>query len=183
MEHKKEFLQAYCEDNETPLLVVGHSIGGYMAIEAVKRWAASKRGSGKRVTRSQSSLQRAPSPSQNCKIMALMPYMQFDEDSSKQRTLRRIAKRPYIPAAIASAVGFVVPKFLLLRLLTAFDKNLEKQSATCIAEHLLSYTVGHNAFSLAQDEFRYERPATCPPFCTTTTIQSSHRAQPFSDKN
>ena len=115
--------------------------------------------------------------------MALMPYMQFDEDSSKQRTLRRIAKRPYIPAAIASAVGFVVPKFLLVRLLTAFDKNLEKQSATCVAEQLLSYTVGHNAFSLAQDEFRYERPATCPPFCTTTTIQSSHRVQPFSDKN
>uniref|UniRef100_A0A7S2WYN6 Alpha/beta-hydrolase n=2 Tax=Chloropicon primus TaxID=1764295 RepID=A0A7S2WYN6_9CHLO len=150
VEHKLNFLQEYCNDAETPLLVVGHSIGAYMALEAVKRWQASRKAA-RRTTRSES---KHKHPSDTCRIMAQMPYMQFDESSSKQLSLERVAKRPYIPAAVAGFINLVVPNFVLVRVLTAFDKNLEKESARHVAEQLLSYTVGHNAFSLAQDEFK-----------------------------
>ena len=155
VEHKLDFLESYCSDVDAPLLVVGHSIGGYMALEAVKRWQA--RAGSRRVTRSASKAKgtsRRTHPSDSCRIMALMPYMQFDEDCKKQISLEKVARRPYVPAAVAGFLGLVVPKFLTVRLLTAFDKNLERESAGHVADQLLSYTVGHNAFSLAQDEFR-----------------------------
>ena len=155
VEHKLDFLESYCSDVDAPLLVVGHSIGGYMALEAVKRWQA--RAGSRRVTRSASKAKgtsRRTHPSDSCRIMALMPYMQFDEDCKKQISLEKLARRPYVPAAVAGFLGLVVPKFLTVRLLTAFDKNLERESAGHVADQLLSYTVGHNAFSLAQDEFR-----------------------------
>ena len=139
VQHKVRFLETKCNEGKIPLLVVGHSIGGYMAIEAVKRWAET----GGRDAKIASA----------CKILALMPYMAFDESSPKQMNLERVARRPYIPATVASALGFV-PKFALVRVLTLFDKNLDAHSAGCVADQLLSYTVSHNAFSLAQDEFR-----------------------------
>eukprot|EP00213_Chloropicon_mariensis_P000832 CAMPEP_0197480120 /NCGR_PEP_ID=MMETSP1309-20131121/38861_1 /TAXON_ID=464262 /ORGANISM="Genus nov. species nov., Strain RCC998" /LENGTH=336 /DNA_ID=CAMNT_0043021997 /DNA_START=191 /DNA_END=1204 /DNA_ORIENTATION=+ len=148
--HKLRFLETEVGDcDETPVLVVGHSIGGFMAIEAVKRWSArlAERSGGGNGKSGEKKMMK------NCRILAQMPYMQFDESSSKQRSLEKVAQRPYIPAAVSSALG-LIPKFISVRLIKAFDKNLEEESAKHVANQLFSYTVAHNAFSLAQSEFR-----------------------------
>ncbi len=80
-------------------------------------------------------------------------WQKFDEGSAKQLRLEKVAERPYIPAAFAGCLG-LVPHFLTVRLLRLFDKNIERESAGYVASQLLSYTVGHNAFSLARDEFK-----------------------------
>ena len=109
-----------------------------MAVEAVKRWSLGSGDKGR---------------SQSCKILALMPYMQFDENSAKQRRIERLAQRPYLPASFAGLLSFV-PKFLTVRAIRAFDKNLAGESAHHVADQLISYTFSHNAFSLGKSEFK-----------------------------
>jgi len=149
--HKQRFLEKVYSGEKgdkagSSLLVVGHSIGGFMALEAVKRWQASEKQK-RRASR------HSRHVSDTCRIFAQMPYMQFDEGSPKQLRLEKVAQRPYIPAAFAQCLG-LVPHFLTVRLIRLFDKNVEAESARHVAGQLLSYTVGHNAFSLARDEFK-----------------------------
>jgi len=135
--HKVEYLLKHCTGPQlkrTPLLVIGHSIGGHMAIEAVKR------------------LRRKNQCTKPIKVLALMPYLQFDESSRKQRWIRTIAQAPRIPATFASILG-TIPKSIAVPLIKAFDKHLDEESAQYVANQLFSYTVSHNAFSLAHSEF------------------------------
>ena len=131
VDHKRRYLEReLAEVDSDKLLIVGHSIGGYMAIEAVKRCTASM---------------------EKAKVLAMMPYLAFDIRSSKQRMLRAVAQRPAIPALFAGTLG-LFPGFIRRPLVRASDPKLETEAVSIVAD-AMCYSVIHNCFSLARSEF------------------------------
>ncbi|XP_042376703.1 lipid droplet-associated hydrolase-like isoform X1 [Zingiber officinale] len=131
--HKVDFIKQEFQNNEVPIILVGHSIGSYICLEVFKRL-----------------------PQQVKYVIGLYPFLTLNKNSFKQSIIGLIARSSVISAAISYFAS------LLRSLPISVQDNMVRQflgktwSATAVAvtcSHLLQYHTMRNMLFLAMTEF------------------------------
>ncbi|KAF8072899.1 hypothetical protein HT031_000559 [Scenedesmus sp. PABB004] len=146
IEHKVALLRQHVlAPGRPPAVVLGHSIGAFMMLEAIRRAEA-----------------QGADPARLPKVVLLMPFLATDWGSRRQRLLRWLSAHAPRLAAAAGAVG-AAPAWAQRALLALTQPGVEAHAADSIRQ-LMARGVVHNAFHLAAHEFRdLDRPVDWEP--------------------
>jgi len=141
IQHKVDFLEAQVLSlGRLPVVIMGHSIGAYMALHAVKALEESNK-------------ERQP---QILKVVALFPFLSVDATSLRQRTLRAVTRLPILCGTLFAVLG-LLPAFVKRRLVQLASGGMDAQAVEATVG-LIRGQSGRNIAFLARCEFRDLRP-------------------------
>ncbi|XP_047338713.1 lipid droplet-associated hydrolase isoform X5 [Impatiens glandulifera] len=146
--HKLDFIKNELQDNEVPLLLLGHSIGSYISIEMFRR-----------------------SPEKVTYCIGLYPFLAVDPKSAQQSAIKKIVEYKFFPinstyfifrspimcSLVSSLVAFIgllprrASKFLILK---SIGRSWSSTAIEALCNHLLQYHTVRNVLFLAMTEFQ-----------------------------
>ncbi|CAN6719588.1 unnamed protein product [Malus baccata var. baccata] len=131
---KMDFIKQELQNNEVPILLVGHSIGSYISLEMFKR-----------------------SPEKVTFCVGLYPFLALNRQSIQQSFIRKLAASRIISVVLSLIVALLglFPIRLLRLIVTTFLGKLWSATAveaTC--SHLVKYHTMRNVLFMAMTEFR-----------------------------
>ncbi|XP_047338709.1 lipid droplet-associated hydrolase isoform X2 [Impatiens glandulifera] len=132
--HKLDFIKNELQDNEVPLLLLGHSIGSYISIEMFRR-----------------------SPEKVTYCIGLYPFLAVDPKSAQQSAIKKIVESPIMCSLVSSLVAFIgllprrASKFLILK---SIGRSWSSTAIEALCNHLLQYHTVRNVLFLAMTEFQ-----------------------------
>ncbi|CAN6719587.1 unnamed protein product [Malus baccata var. baccata] len=134
IDHKMDFIKQELQNNEVPILLVGHSIGSYISLEMFKR-----------------------SPEKVTFCVGLYPFLALNRQSIQQSFIRKLAASRIISVVLSLIVALLglFPIRLLRLIVTTFLGKLWSATAveaTC--SHLVKYHTMRNVLFMAMTEFR-----------------------------
>ncbi|XP_048432611.1 uncharacterized protein LOC103940786 [Pyrus x bretschneideri] len=132
--HKMDFIKQELQNNEVPILLVGHSIGSYISFEMFKR-----------------------SPEKVTFCVGLYPFLALNRQSIQQSFIGKLAASRIISVVLSLIVALLglFPIRLLRLIVTTFLGKLWSATAveaTC--SHLVKYHTMRNVLFMAMTEFR-----------------------------
>lgn len=138
--HKLIYLQQEAlGPGRPPVCLIGHSIGAHIALANVR------------------ALQEAGQCHQLQQVVALFPFLSFDESSWRQAALERLVAWPRVVGVCGAALG-CLPLALSGAILRSFAADLDDHAVSTTLTQL-SYRHATNAMVLAGHEFRDLRAA------------------------
>ncbi|RXH76374.1 hypothetical protein DVH24_019262 [Malus domestica] len=147
IDHKMDFIKQELQNNEVPILLVGHSIGSYISLEMFKR-------SPEKVT---TTLYSFVYYSFVTFCVGLYPFLALNRQSIQQSFIRKLAASRIISVVLSLIVALLglFPIRLLRLIVTTFLGKLWSATAveaTC--SHLVKYHTMRNVLFMAMTEFR-----------------------------
>ncbi|GMH44208.1 hypothetical protein BSKO_12142 [Bryopsis sp. KO-2023] len=136
IKHKQAVLKSYCENFDGKTVVIGHSIGAYMALKSVDH------------------LQTSTGGKSDIEYVALFPFLACDPFSSRQKGLKALAALDAL--GVVNGTSWVL-SFLprpILELLTRLVDGTLDPHAVAATTGLISRDHVKNACHLARCEFR-----------------------------
>lgn len=134
--HKQAVLQSYCEDFDGKTIVIGHSIGAYIALKSVSHLQSHAGGKG------------------NIEYVALFPFLACDPCSAPQKRLKAFAAMDTLGVVAGTSwVLSFLPRPVLELLVKRVDGTLDPH-AVAATTGLITRDHIRNAFHLARCEFR-----------------------------
>ncbi|XP_024026843.1 lipid droplet-associated hydrolase [Morus notabilis] len=133
IDHKVEFIKQEFPNNEVPIILVGHSIGGYICIETFKRI-----------------------PEKVFYCVGLYPFLAVNPQSREQFFLQKISKSSTFSVALSSMVGLLgllpisVKRFVVSK---ALGKSWSSNAVEAVCSHLAKYHTMRNILFLVHTEF------------------------------
>lgn len=134
IDHKMDFIKQELENTEVPILLVGHSIGSYIAIDMFRR-------SSEKVA---------------CCI-GLYPFLALNPQSKKQSIIGKIAASRVLSVAlslIVASLRFLPIRALRLILTNSLGKSWSPAAVEAACSHLVQYHTMRNVLFMAMTEFR-----------------------------
>ncbi|XP_068663601.1 uncharacterized protein [Aristolochia californica] len=134
IDHKVNFIKQELQNKEVPILLVGHSIGAYIALEVFRRL-----------------------PEKVIYTIGLYPFLALNRKSMVQSILVRITASKILSAAFCSILAFLglFPNWLkriLVKRVVGQSWSTSAIGATC--SHLLQYKAMQNILYMAMTELR-----------------------------
>ncbi|XAR64780.1 hypothetical protein NMG60_11008613 [Bertholletia excelsa] len=134
IDHKMDFIKHELQDNELPIILVGHSIGSYISIEMFRR-----------------------SPEKVIYCIGMYPFLAVNTESSTQSIIRRLAMSPHLSAAVSYEVGILgllpikASRFLVT---TSMGKSWSAAAVEALCTHVLQYHAMRNVLFMTMTEFK-----------------------------
>ncbi|KAL6273358.1 hypothetical protein ACE6H2_024050 [Prunus campanulata] len=132
--HKMDVIKQELQNNEVPILLVGHSIGSYISVEMFKR-----------------------SPEKVKYCIGLYPFLALNPQSRKQSIIGKIAESRILCVVFSFIVALLglLPIRLLRLIVTMFlGKFWSATAVDAVCSHLVKYHTMRNVLFLAMTEFR-----------------------------
>ncbi|KAG9455025.1 hypothetical protein H6P81_007929 [Aristolochia fimbriata] len=134
IDHKVNFINQELQNEKVPILLVGHSIGAYIALEVFRRF-----------------------PEQVIYTIGLYPFLTLNRKSLVQSILVRVTASKILTVAFCSILTFLglLPnwfKRILVKRFVGQSCSTSTIGATC--SHLLQYSTMQNVLYMAMTEFR-----------------------------
>ncbi|MCO5600531.1 hypothetical protein L7F22_054644 [Adiantum nelumboides] len=134
VEHKVQLVQKIAAEDNTPLVLVGHSIGAHMALCVFKKF-----------------------PDKVRHVVALYPFLATNERSSFQSFLKWSLRQAFLCEALAYFAGFMgkLPKMISRGFLkNVFGRSWSQFSVDVACEYLLQHLLVRNITYLGMTEFK-----------------------------
>ncbi|CAN6716902.1 unnamed protein product [Malus baccata var. baccata] len=134
IDHKMDFVKQELQNNEVPILLVGHSIGSYISLEMFRK-----------------------SPEKVTFCVGLYPFLALNRQSVQQSFIGKLAASRILSVVLSLIVALLglFPIRLLRLIVTTFLGKLWSATAveaTC--SHLVKYHTMRNVLFMAMTEFR-----------------------------
>ncbi|BFG38517.1 lipid droplet-associated hydrolase isoform X2 [Prunus yedoensis var. nudiflora] len=131
--HKMDVIKQELQNNEVPILLVGHSIGSYISVEMFKR-----------------------SPEKVKYCIGLYPFLALNPQSRKQSIIGKIAESRILCVVFSFIVALLglLPIRLLRLIVTMFLGKWSATAVDAVCSHLVKYHTMRNVLFLAMTEFR-----------------------------
>ncbi|VVA15427.1 PREDICTED: lipid droplet-associated [Prunus dulcis] len=132
--HKMDVIKQELQNNEVPILLVGHSIGSYISVEMFKR-----------------------SPEKVKYCIGLYPFLALNPQSRKQYIIGKIAESRILCVVfsfIVALVGLLPIRLLRLIVTTFLGKFWSATAVDAVCSHLVKYHTMRNVLFMAMTEFR-----------------------------
>ncbi|XP_009372564.1 lipid droplet-associated hydrolase isoform X5 [Pyrus x bretschneideri] len=134
IDHKMDFIKQELQNNEVPILLVGHSIGSYISLEMFQK-----------------------SPEKVTFCVGLYPFLALNRQSVQQSFIGKLAASRILSVVLSLIVALLglFPIRLLRLIVTTFLGKLWSATAveaTC--SHLVKYHTMRNVLFMAMTEFR-----------------------------
>lgn len=133
IDHKVDFIKQELQNNEVPIVLVGHSIGAYIAIETFKRI-----------------------PNKVLYCIGLYPFLALNPQSRNQSIIRKTVKCPIVCVVISSIVallGMLPISALRLVVRKSLGKSWCNTAVEAGCSHLAKYHTVRNILFMAKTEF------------------------------
>ncbi|XP_024026824.1 lipid droplet-associated hydrolase isoform X3 [Morus notabilis] len=133
IDHKVELIKQELQNNEVPIVLVGHSIGAYISIETFKGI-----------------------PEKVLYCIGLYPFLALNPQSRNQSIIGKIAKSPIVCVAlssIAALVGLLPLWALRVILRKSLSKTWSNSAVEAGCSHLGKYHTVRNILFMAMTEF------------------------------
>ncbi|KAL8505160.1 hypothetical protein ACS0TY_016388 [Phlomoides rotata] len=130
--HKISFIEQELQDVKVPIVLVGHSIGAYIALEIFKR-------------------------SKAIYCIGLYPFLAVNTASSTQSFIKRISASRAICAAISSLgafLGMLPPEISRFLVKKSMGKSWSSYAVELMSTHVLQYHTLQNMLFMAMTEFQ-----------------------------
>ncbi|KAL1352161.1 uncharacterized protein [Arachis hypogaea] len=132
--HKVDFIREELQKNEIPIVLVGHSIGSYIAIEIFKRF---------------------PGKVKYC--VGLYPFLTMNPESKTQLVIGKISESQILSIALCyliASLGLLPVQALRFIIRNSVAKSWSTDAVDATCSHLSQYHVMRNVFYMAMTEFR-----------------------------
>ncbi|CAB4287078.1 unnamed protein product [Prunus armeniaca] len=132
--HKMDVIRQELQNNEVPILLVGHSIGSYISVEMFKR-----------------------SPEKVKYCIGLYPFLALNLQSRKQYIIGKIAESRILCVVFSFIVvllGLLPIRLLRLIVTTFLGKFWSATAVDAVCSHLVKYHTMRNVLFMAMTEFR-----------------------------
>ncbi|XP_057718073.1 uncharacterized protein LOC130932694 isoform X2 [Arachis stenosperma] len=132
--HKVDFIREELQKNEIPIVLVGHSIGSYIAIEIFKRF---------------------PGKVKYC--VGLYPFLTMNPESKTQLVIGKISESQILSIALCyliASLGLLPVRALRFIIRNSVAKSWSTDAVDATCSHLSQYHVMRNVFYMAMTEFR-----------------------------
>ncbi|XP_008243471.2 PREDICTED: lipid droplet-associated hydrolase isoform X2 [Prunus mume] len=132
--HKMDVIKQELQNNEVPILLVGHSIGSYISVEMFKR-----------------------SPEKVKYCIGLYPFLALNLQSRKQYIIGKIAESRILCVVlsfIVALLGLLPIRLLRLIVTTFLGKFWSATAVDAVCSHLVKYHTMRNVLFMAMTEFR-----------------------------
>ncbi|MED6192177.1 hypothetical protein PIB30_007709 [Stylosanthes scabra] len=132
--HKVDFIREELQNAEIPIVLVGHSIGSYIAIEIFKRF---------------------PEKVKYC--IGLYPFLTMNPESKTQLVIGKISESRILSTALCyliASLGFLPVPILRFIIRNSMAKSWSADAVDATCSHLSQYHVMRNVFYMAMTEFR-----------------------------
>nr|XP_025658045.1 uncharacterized protein LOC112754582 isoform X3 [Arachis hypogaea] len=131
---KVDFIREELQKNEIPIVLVGHSIGSYIAIEIFKRF---------------------PGKVKYC--VGLYPFLTMNPESKTQLVIGKISESQILSIALCyviASLGLLPVRALRFIIRNSVAKSWSTDAVDATCSHLSQYHVMRNVFYMAMTEFR-----------------------------
>ncbi|KAL1352164.1 uncharacterized protein [Arachis hypogaea] len=131
---KVDFIREELQKNEIPIVLVGHSIGSYIAIEIFKRF---------------------PGKVKYC--VGLYPFLTMNPESKTQLVIGKISESQILSIALCyliASLGLLPVQALRFIIRNSVAKSWSTDAVDATCSHLSQYHVMRNVFYMAMTEFR-----------------------------
>ncbi|KAE8098622.1 hypothetical protein FH972_016668 [Carpinus fangiana] len=134
IDHKMDFIKQELENTEVPILLVGHSIGSYIALDMFRR-----------------------SSEKVAYCIGLYPFLALNPQSREQSIIGKIAASQILSAAISlivASLGFLPIRALRLIITNSLGKSWSTVAVDAACSHLVQYHTLRNILFMAMTEFK-----------------------------
>nr|XP_023888099.1 lipid droplet-associated hydrolase-like [Quercus suber]POE66618.1 lipid droplet-associated hydrolase [Quercus suber] len=134
IDHKMDFIKQELENIEVPIILVGHSIGSYMAIDIFRR-----------------SLEKVTY------CIGLYPFLEINPESMMQPIIRKIAASQVLSVAISLIIASLkfLPSWALRLIVTnSLGKSWSAAALEATCSHLVQYHTIRNSLFMTMTEFQ-----------------------------
>ncbi|CAN1144049.1 Lipid droplet-associated hydrolase [Linum perenne] len=133
--HKVDYISQELQDTEVPIMLVGHSIGSYIAMETFRR-----------------------KQNKVIYVIGLYPFIMLNPLSKEQAIIGRISSSPLLSGLISllvAFVGLILPEWLSTYMAVKYigNSSLSRSAVETARTHLLKYHVFRNVLYMAMTEF------------------------------
>ncbi|MED6210040.1 hypothetical protein PIB30_060340 [Stylosanthes scabra] len=132
--HKVDFIREELQNVEVPIVLVGHSIGSYIAIEIFKRF---------------------PEKVKYC--IGLYPFLTMNPESKTQLVIGKISESRILSTVLCyliASLGLLPVPILRFIIRNSMAKSWSADAVDATCSHLSQYHVMRNVFYMAMTEFR-----------------------------
>lgn len=139
--HHMAYLRDYALPRQLPTVVLGHSIGAYIAAEACQRLTQAACRPLRELgvlqvvyscTHSSGELRMAVAETARClQVWAVFPFLSVNSSCRRQMSIRRLTQLPFVLAAGAGLLGLLLPRALKLWIAAAYTGV---QPASCLEQ-------------------------------------------------
>ncbi|XP_011627154.2 uncharacterized protein LOC18444477 isoform X3 [Amborella trichopoda] len=133
IDHKIEFVDRQLQNSETPIVLVGHSIGSHISLEIFRRF-----------------------PDKVAYCIGLYPFLTLNKESYQQIFIGTIAMSPILSTIISSLAALfgLLPNLISASLVKrSVGCSWSSSAVTATCTHLLKYHTVRNALFMAMTEF------------------------------
>ncbi|KAM0992938.1 hypothetical protein FF1_008662 [Malus domestica] len=134
IDHKMDFVKQELQNNEVPILLVGHSIGSYISLEMFRK-----------------------SPEKVTFCVGLYPFLALNRQSVQQSFIRKLAASRILSVVlslIVAPLGLFPIRLLRLIVTTFLGKPWSATAVEATCSHLVKYHTMRNVLFMAMTEFR-----------------------------
>ncbi|XP_059462598.1 uncharacterized protein LOC132191540 [Corylus avellana] len=134
IDHKMDFIKQELENTEVPILLVGHSIGSYIALDMFRR-----------------------SSEKVAYCIGLYPFLALNPQSREQSIIGKIIASQSLSAAlslIVASLGFLPIRALRFILTNSLGKSWSTVAVEAACSHLVQYHTMRNVLFMAMTEFK-----------------------------
>ncbi|CAK7341975.1 unnamed protein product [Dovyalis caffra] len=134
IDHKVDFIKQELQNNELPVVLVGHSIGSYISLEVLRR-----------------SLEKVSY------VIGLYPFLMLNPLSKQQSNIENLAESSILSALLSfgiACLGLLPQCALKLILSKSIGSSMSDTAIDATCSHLLQYHTIRNVLYMALTEFR-----------------------------
>ncbi|KAM1306174.1 hypothetical protein ACFX2H_008596 [Malus domestica] len=134
IDHKMDFVKQELQNNEVPILLVGHSIGSYISLEMFRK-----------------------SPEKVTFCVGLYPFLALNRQSVQQSFIRKLAASRILSVVlslIVAPLGLFPIRLLRLIVTTFLGKPWSATAVEATCSHLVKYHTMRKVLFMAMTEFR-----------------------------
>lgn len=133
IDHKMDFIVHELENNNTPVILVGHSIGSHISIEIFKRIS-----------------------SKVIYCIGLYPFLALNKKSSKQTLIKKLAESSFLSSLVSSIVAMlgIIPSWSKFTVKKTLGNSWSATAVEAACSHLVKYHTMRNMLFMARTEFQ-----------------------------
>lgn len=133
IDHKIDFIVHELENNNTPVILVGHSIGSHISIEIFKRISRKV-----------------------IYCIGLYPFLALNKKSSKQTLIKKLAESGFLSSLVSSIVAMLglIPRWSKFIVKKTLGNSWSPTAVEAACSHLVKYHMMRNMLFMARTEFQ-----------------------------